>query len=134
MPEVAYIPDPREMVHHPSRQFDCCGAGAGAGACVPPTAPSDVAATAIGSLQLDVTWTDNSSDETGFDIRWRNVTTAGAFVDAPSVGPNVTTTTIDASGGSSDGDSIEVQVRAAGTDDCDSDWVSAPNVVITDTN
>ena len=82
---------------------------------------------------LDVTWTDNSSNETGFDVRWRNLTTAGAFVDAPSEPANATTATVDASGGSSEGDLIEVQVRATGLD-CNSDWVSAPPVIITDTN
>lgn len=101
--------------------------------CVGPTAPSNVGAAAAGALVLDVTWTDNSSDETGFDVRWRNLTTAGPFVDAPSEPANSTTSTLDASGGSSDGDLIEVQVRASGVD-CDSSWVSAPPVIITDTN
>ena len=101
--------------------------------CVGPDAPSDVAAVAAGALVLDVTWTDNSSNETGFDVRWRNLTTGGAFVDAPSEPPNATTSTLDASGGSSDGDLIEVQVRASGTD-CNSEWVSAPPVIITDVN
>ena len=101
--------------------------------CVGPTAPSNVAAAAAGALVLDVTWTDNSSNETGFDVRWRNLTTAGAFVDAPSEPANATTATVDASGGSVDGDLIEVQVRASGVA-CDSAWVSAPSVIITDTN
>jgi hypothetical protein len=101
--------------------------------CVGPTAPSNVAAAAAGNLMLDVTWTDNSSDETGFDVRWRNLTTGGPFVNAPSEPADATTATVDASGGSSDGDSIEVQVRASGTD-CASDWVSAPSVIITDIN
>lgn len=103
------------------------------GTCAGPIAPSNVNAAAAGALMLDVTWTDNSSDETGFDVRWRNLTTAGAFVNAPSRPPNSTTATVDASGGSVDGNLIEVQVRASGTD-CDSDWVSAPPVIITDTN
>jgi len=101
--------------------------------CVGPTAPSGVAAAAAGALVLDVTWTDNSSNETGFDVRWRNLTTGGAFVNAPSEPPNATTATVDASGGSAEGDLIEVQVRASGTD-CASAWVSAPPVIITDTN
>lgn len=101
--------------------------------CVPPNAPSNVSAAAIGGLMLDVTWTDNSSDETGFDIRWRNLTTAGDFVTAPSAAANATSASVDASSGSSDGDLIEVQVRASGAG-CNSDWVSAPDVIITDTN
>lgn len=103
------------------------------GTCVAPTAPSNVVATAAGALVLDVTWTDNSSDETGFDVRWRNLTTAGPFVDSASRPANSTTATVDASGGSVDGNSIEVQVRATGSG-CNSDWVSAPPVIITDTN
>lgn len=103
------------------------------GTCVGPTAPSNVNAAAAGNLILDVTWTDNSSDETGFDVRWRNLTTGGAFVNSASRPANSTTATVDASGGSVDGNLIEVQVRASGAD-CDSDWVSAPPVIIIDTN
>lgn len=101
--------------------------------CVGPTAPSNVAAAAAGALVLDVTWTDNSSNETGFDVRWRNLTTGGAFVNSASRPVNATTATVDASGGSVDGNLIEVQVRATGSD-CNSDWVSAPPVIITDVN
>ena len=101
--------------------------------CVGPTAPSNVAAAAAGALVLDVSWTDNSSDETGFDIRWRNLTTGGALVNSTSQPPNTTSASVNASGGSVDGDSIEVQVRASGVA-CDSAWVSAPSVIITDTN
>lgn len=101
--------------------------------CVGPTAPSNVAAAAAGALVLDVTWTDSSSDETGFDVRWRNLTTGGAFVNSASRPANATTATVDASSGSAEGNLIEVQVRASGSD-CDSAWVSAPPVIITDTN
>ena len=101
--------------------------------CVGPTAPSNVAAAAAGALVLDVTWTDNSSNETGFDVRWRNLTTGGAFVNSASRPANSTTATVNATGGAVDGNLIEVQVRATGLD-CNSDWVSAPPVIITDTN
>ena len=127
MAEVNYIPDPRAPGSFPSRAYDCCED------CVGPDAPSNVSAAAAGALVLDVTWTDNATDETGYDVRWRNLTTGGDFVNAPSEPADATTATVDASGGSSDGDSIEVQVRAAGSD-CNSDWVAAAPVTITDTN
>ncbi len=37
-----------------------------------PAAPSGVSATASGSTQVDVTWTDNSSNETGFRVEYRS--------------------------------------------------------------
>lgn len=126
MPEVNYLPDPREDVTWFSRLFGCCDT------CVGPDAPSDVEALAAGALVMDVSWTDNSDDETGFDVRWRNITTGGDFVDAPSEAANATTATVDTTGGASDGDTIEVQVRAAGAD-CSSEWVS-DTVIITDIN
>lgn len=103
------------------------------GTCVGPAAPSNVTAAAAGALILDVTWVDNSSNETGFDVRWRNLTTGGAFVNSTSRPANSTTAQVNASGGSVDGNLIEVQVRASGVG-CNSDWVSAPPVIITDTN
>lgn len=37
---------------------------------VPPAAPSSLTATAVSSSQIDLGWTDNSSDEDGFEIEW----------------------------------------------------------------
>jgi hypothetical protein len=34
-----------------------------------PTAPSNMAATAVSSTQVNLTWTDNSSNETGFEVK-----------------------------------------------------------------
>lgn len=126
MAEINYAPDPRDGLTPASRAFDCCDA------CIGPDAPGDVEALAAGALVMDVSWTDNSDDETGFDIRWRNITTGGDFVDAPSEPANATTATVSTAGGATDGDTIEVQVRAAGAD-CSSEWVS-DTVVITDIN
>lgn len=125
MAEIQYVPNPREEAEQGSRAYDCC-----TGAC--PADPSNVQALAAGALVMDVSWTDNATDETGYDIRWRNMTTGGAFVNAPSRPANSTTATVSTVGGASDGDLIQVQVRAAGAG-CSSDWVS-DTVIITDTN
>ncbi|HUT19542.1 MAG TPA: C39 family peptidase, partial [Anaerolineae bacterium] len=48
---------------------------------VPLVAPSDLAAAAVGADQIDLTWTDNSADETAFHVeRSPNGTTAWAEV------------------------------------------------------
>jgi hypothetical protein len=52
----------------------------------PPAAPSGLAASAISSTQINLSWADNSSDETGFRIErrtdlsgtWSQIATAGA--------------------------------------------------------
>lgn len=105
--------------------------GSGAAPCVPPTAPNNLQAVAAGAFVIDFTWSDNSSDETGFDIRWRNVTTASGFTNEPSVAANSTSGQITVTG-ATDGDTIEVQVRASGVG-CDSDWAS-DEVIVIDTN
>lgn len=120
-----YIPDPREMVGLPSRAYDCCDS------CVGPNPPSNLVLNAAGAFVLDVSWTDNASDETGFDIRWRNVTLSSGFTNEPSNAANDVTAQITVTG-ANDGDTIEVQVRAAGAS-CDSDWV-ANTVIIVGTN
>ena len=54
----------------------------------PPEAPSDLIALGSGS-QVRLSWTDNSDDETGFEIE-RKIGT-GSFVVIGTVGANVTT-------------------------------------------
>ena len=51
----------------------------------PPAAPTDLTATAISSSQIDLSWTDNASDETGFRIErspngsdWAEIDTTSA--------------------------------------------------------
>lgn len=56
---------------------------------VPPAAPSGLMATAIDTGQIDLSWIDNSSNESNFRIERR--TGAGAFAEIATVGPNVTT-------------------------------------------
>jgi len=41
----------------------------GSGDVTPPTAPSDLVATIVGSSQIDLNWTDNADNETGFKIK-----------------------------------------------------------------
>lgn len=55
-----------------------------------PTAPSGLSASAVSSSQINLTWTDNSNDETGFKIErktgaggtWSQITTTGADVSS----------------------------------------------------
>lgn len=56
----------------------------------PPAAPSALAVAVIGSTELDLTWTDNSSDEEGFSVE-RSPTGGGAgFTQIATVGAGVT--------------------------------------------
>ncbi|MBX7246141.1 MAG: fibronectin type III domain-containing protein [Candidatus Sumerlaeaceae bacterium] len=54
-----------------------------------PAAPSGLGATAVSQTQINLTWTDNSSNETGF-IVGRGTTSGGPYTDIASVGANVT--------------------------------------------
>jgi hypothetical protein len=54
-----------------------------------PTAPSHVTAVAASPTQVDLTWQDNSANETGFQVE-RRTRKAGAYNVIATVGPNVT--------------------------------------------
>jgi subtilisin family serine protease len=54
----------------------------------PPTAPIGLTATTISASQIDLTWTDTSSSETGFKIQRKTGT--GLFATIATVGANVT--------------------------------------------
>ncbi len=56
----------------------------------PPAAPSNVTAAAVSGSQIDLAWTDNANNETGFKIE-RKITPRGSFVQIAVVGANVTT-------------------------------------------
>ncbi len=56
----------------------------------PPAAPSDLSASAISNSQINLAWTDNSNNETGFSIE-EAVGNDSIFTPIDSVGPNVTT-------------------------------------------
>jgi hypothetical protein len=60
-----------------------CPGGGGGGA---PTAPSNLAASALSSTQIQLSWNDNSSNETSFRVEMR--TGANPFVEIGSVATN----------------------------------------------
>lgn len=55
----------------------------------PPAAPSALTTTAVSSTQINLAWTDNATDETGFKIE-RKIGATGAWTQIATVGPNVT--------------------------------------------
>jgi len=55
----------------------------------PPAAPSGLVATATSSSTIDLSWSDNSGDETGFKIE--RASGGGAFAEIAIVGADVTT-------------------------------------------
>ncbi len=55
----------------------------------PPSAPSGLSATTISATQINLAWTDNSNNETGFKIERKTGT--GAYAQIATVGANVTT-------------------------------------------
>jgi subtilisin len=59
---------------------------------MPPAAPTNLTATIVSSSRIDVSWQDNSTDESGFEIeRCTGAPCSGDFVPIATVGANVTT-------------------------------------------
>lgn len=56
----------------------------------PPTAPSSLSAVAVSTVQVNLSWTDNSNSETNFKIE-RSTSATGPFEFVAAVGANVTT-------------------------------------------
>jgi predicted esterase len=54
-----------------------------------PAAPSNLLATATAHNKISLTWTDNSNNETGFEL-WRSTNSATGFVIVGSTGDNTT--------------------------------------------
>ena len=61
----------------------------GTTAALPPAAPNNLAATAISSSQIDLTWSDLANNETGFKIE--RSTSGEPFTPIATLGANVTT-------------------------------------------
>jgi hypothetical protein len=57
----------------------------------PPAAPTGLSATAVSSSQINLAWTDNASDETGFKIERCQNAGCSNFAEIAQVGANVTT-------------------------------------------
>jgi len=56
-----------------------------------PAAPTGLTATAAGQTQINLAWTDNASDETGFQIERCTGAGCSSFAQIATVGANVTT-------------------------------------------
>lgn len=98
--------------------------------CTTPAAPTNLNVGAPGGSQLDVSWSDNATDETAYQVRYQNLTMALPFVDLADLPPNSTSTSFIVADPVSDGDLIDVQVRAV-NGACASAWVSFQvNVVV----
>ena len=65
-------------------------AGTGSGSGLPPAAPSGLTATAASSSAINLAWTDNANNETGFVLE-RAPTSAFASITTIPLGANVTT-------------------------------------------
>jgi fibronectin type 3 domain-containing protein len=59
------------------------------GATIPPSAPTNLIATAINANRIDISWKDNSTDEDGFRIE-RKKGIAGTYTEITTVGINAT--------------------------------------------
>ena len=54
-----------------------------------PTAPSNLAATGVSTTQINLSWQDNSGNESGFNIE-RSIAAAGPWMQIASTGVNAT--------------------------------------------
>lgn len=79
-----------------------------------PTAPSGVTLSQDADADSwDISWTDNSSDETGFDIQYE-LNNSGTWALLTSVAANTTSSNNNSIPGVQHGDDVSVRVRAAG--------------------
>ena len=80
--------DPYQLIRPRSKIFAALWSGA---APAPPDAPTNLAASTVSSVRIDLTWTDNAGDETGFKIErspdnadWTQIDTVLADIEAYS--------------------------------------------------
>jgi large repetitive protein len=76
---------PNSFVAIPNSAFQETGAVNG----VAPAAPTNILATATSYKNINLAWTDNSSNETGFEI-YRATASGGTYAIVATTGPNVT--------------------------------------------
>jgi hypothetical protein len=74
----------------------------------PPDAPTGLVATTVSAVRIDLAWTDESDDETGFDVE-RSVDGGGVWVVVANVGADVV---LFADGGLAPGTTYSYRVRA----------------------
>jgi len=88
-PPYAYSPDPVANV----KSAVMAGAGSGGtggGGTQPPAAPSNLAATSVSSSQINLTWSDNANNETGFTIDRATNSSFSSGLVTSYVGSNTT--------------------------------------------
>lgn len=90
----------------------CSTYSSGAHATTSLPAPSSLSTTGAGDHSVDLSWTINSTDETGFDIDYSD-DGGSTWVNGPNVGAGVSTATVT---GLNDGTTYTFRVRALGED------------------
>jgi Fibronectin type III domain/Metallo-peptidase family M12 len=75
------------FLYSPSGICEIGGGGGGGGGGTPPAAPSGLTAQALSATQAQLTWQDNASDETQFQVER---STGGTFSRIATLGANVT--------------------------------------------
>ena len=86
-----------------------CSSDGGPAPVSPPESPSALAAAAVSSSQIDLSWTDNASNEEGFKIERCTGLGCGDFVEIGAAGPNAASFE---SGGLTGGTAYAYRVRA----------------------
>ncbi|HJX91909.1 MAG TPA: fibronectin type III domain-containing protein [Pyrinomonadaceae bacterium] len=74
-----------------SFRFGTCGSSPTPTPTPPPNAPSNLTANAAGGTSVNLSWTDNSGDESGFKIERCTGSGCTDFAEIAQVGPNTTT-------------------------------------------
>lgn len=107
-----------------------CGGGGGTTATVP-AAPTNLQAPTITSASVTLTWTDNSTNETGFEVQRQRVTAPA--VDWATITVTAAGATSYTDNGLSAGVTYNYRVRAVGTGG-NSAWLGPINVTTTGTS